>query len=127
MAEMYGSMIVTLLFWQFANQITKPDEAKRFYSMFGLLGNISLPLVALSFHILLSDDVKIVPDNVKMIPVLVTVLIFDGIMLLLYTYMQNNVLTDPKLYDPKAASGGGGKKKAKLGLGESFKMIFGSF
>ncbi len=29
-AEMWGSMMLTLLFWQFANQITKTNEAKRF-------------------------------------------------------------------------------------------------
>jgi AAA family ATP:ADP antiporter len=43
-SELYGSMMLSLLFWQFANQITKTSEAKRFYSMFGLRSlYLSLP------------------------------------------------------------------------------------
>ncbi len=122
MAEMWGSMMLTLLFWQFANQITKTDEAKRFYSMFGLLGNVALPLVAITFHILLSEDTHIVPENVKLIPVL-CITILSGIMIVfLYGWINRNVLTDPRLYDA-AAAGSPKKKKAKLSLGESFKMI----
>ena len=125
MAEMYGSMIVTLLFWQFANQITKTHEAKRFYSHFGLLGNISLPIVAVVFWLFLSKDSNYVPENVKMIPVLCIVIVMDCLMLLIYTWMQRNVLTDPLLYEAKV-EGAGAKKKAKLSLGDSFKLIFGS-
>jgi AAA family ATP:ADP antiporter len=36
-------MMVSLLFWQFANSVIKTEEAKRFYSMFGMLGNLGLP------------------------------------------------------------------------------------
>ena len=125
MAEMWGSMILTLLFWQFANQITKTQEARRFYSMFGLLGNVSLPLVAVSFYFLLSEDANLVPDNVRMIPVLCTTMVSGILILILYTWINRNVLTDPTLYDP-SQSGGKKKKKAKLSLGESFKMIFSS-
>jgi AAA family ATP:ADP antiporter len=122
MAEMWGSMMLTLLFWSFANQITKTDEAKRFYSMFGLLGNVALPLVAVTFHLLLSADVHIVPENVKLIPVL-CVTILSGLMIVfLYAWINRNVLTDPRLYDA-GAPGSAKKKKAKLSLGESFKMI----
>ncbi|GAB4163661.1 MAG: ATP/ADP exchange transporter Tlc1 [Rickettsiaceae bacterium] len=122
MAEMWGSMMLTLLFWQFANQITRTSEAKRFYSMFGLLGNVALPLVALTFHLLLNKDVHIVPDNVKLIPVL-CVTIFSGLIILfLYSWINRNVLTDPALYNPGEV-GGAKKKKTKLSLGESFKMI----
>jgi len=56
MAEMYGSLIVSLLFWQFCNTIVRTSEAKRFYSHFGLLGNVSLPMVAVVFDIFLSKD-----------------------------------------------------------------------
>lgn len=123
MAEMWGSMMLTLLFWQFANQITKTGEAKRFYSMFGMLSNVALPLVALTFHILLSKEVNIVAENVKLIPVL-CIVIFNGLVILfLYNWINHNVLTDPRLYDP-SETGGGKKKKVKLSLGESFKMIF---
>ena len=125
MAEMWGAIMLSLLFWQFANQITKTQEAKRFYSMFGLLGNVALPLVAVSFHYLLSEDANLVADNVRMIPVLCTTIVSGMIILFLYTWINLNVLTDPALYDPNGA-GAPSKTKTKLSLGESFKMIFSS-
>lgn len=123
MSEMWGSMMLTLLFWQFANQITKTAEAKRFYSMFGLLGNVALPLVAVSFYYLLSEDTHIVADEVKLIPVLCVTMVSGLFILFLYNWMNRNVLTDPRLYDAVSVSGPK-KKKTKLSLGESFKMIF---
>lgn len=76
-------MILSLLFWQFNNSITKTHEAKRFYSHFGLLGNISLPMVAVVFNIFLSKDSNYMPPNLKMIPVLVIVILMNCIMLII--------------------------------------------
>jgi ATP/ADP translocase len=36
MAELWGSVVVSVLFWGFANQITTVDEASQFYPLFGL-------------------------------------------------------------------------------------------
>ena len=33
-SELWGSVILNLLFWQFANQVINTDEARRFYPMF---------------------------------------------------------------------------------------------
>merc|ERR1711959_488196 len=42
LSELWGSAMISLLFWQFANEITRTHEAKRFYALFGLLANIAL-------------------------------------------------------------------------------------
>ncbi|WOH09817.1 hypothetical protein DCAR_0729276 [Daucus carota subsp. sativus] len=42
MAELWGSVVVSVLFWGFANQITTVDEAKKFYPLFGLGANVAL-------------------------------------------------------------------------------------
>jgi AAA family ATP:ADP antiporter len=42
MAELWGSVVVSVLFWGFANQITTVDEAERFYPLFGLGANVAL-------------------------------------------------------------------------------------
>lgn len=39
-AELWGSAMIFLLFWQFANQTTSTEESKRFYPMFALIGHI---------------------------------------------------------------------------------------
>ncbi|KAF5186814.1 ADP,ATP carrier protein [Thalictrum thalictroides] len=42
MAELWGSVVVSLLFWGYANQITTVDEASQFYPLFGLGANVAL-------------------------------------------------------------------------------------
>lgn len=42
LAELWGSVALSLLFWGFANQITRVSEAKRFYTLFGLGANLAL-------------------------------------------------------------------------------------
>lgn len=123
-AELWGSMMLSLLFWQFANQITKTEEAKRFYSMFGLLGNFALPLTALILTTFLHKDAHFVAEEHKFIPVLMIV-IFSGMVVMgLYAWINKHVLTDPSLYS--SAGGKTKKSKTKLSLSESFKLIFSS-
>ncbi|MEW5305507.1 MAG: hypothetical protein WDW36_008041 [Sanguina aurantia] len=42
MAELWGSVVVSVLFWGFANQVTTVEEASQFYPLFGLGANIAL-------------------------------------------------------------------------------------
>ena len=42
LSELWGSACISLLFWGFANDITKVSESKRFYNLFGLGANFSL-------------------------------------------------------------------------------------
>ena len=42
MAELWGSVVVSLLFWGFANEVTKVEEAKKYYPLFGLGANVAL-------------------------------------------------------------------------------------
>ncbi len=41
MSELWGVIILTVLFWGFTNNITSVKEAKRFYSLFGIGANFS--------------------------------------------------------------------------------------
>merc|ERR1712216_1101322 len=41
-AELWGSVVVSVLFWGFANQIMEVKEAKQFYPLFGLIANVAL-------------------------------------------------------------------------------------
>lgn len=42
MSELWGSVMLSLMFWQLANQIVTVTQAKRFYPLFGFLGQIGL-------------------------------------------------------------------------------------
>ncbi|PCJ29358.1 MAG: ADP/ATP carrier protein [Rickettsiales bacterium] len=43
-AELWPSAVFALLFWQFVNKVTTVEESKRFYPIFGLLGQTGLYL-----------------------------------------------------------------------------------
>lgn len=124
MAELWGSMMLSLLFWQFANQITKTDEAKRFYSMFGMLANLALPLTGLIINLSLSDNIKIVSSELKFLPLFLIIVVSGFCVIFLYKWINDNVLTDPALYEVKENKDK--KKKLKLSLSESFRIILSS-
>lgn len=41
MCELWGTMVLSVLFWSFANEVTKIGEARRFYSVLGIGANLS--------------------------------------------------------------------------------------
>ncbi len=122
-SELWGSVMLSLLFWQFANQTTRTEEAKRFYSMYGVLGNLGLPTTALILGSLLSEE-NIKAGN-SFIPVLSIGIVSTVVIMIIYNWMTKNVLTDPRLYNPDEI-GKKAKKKAKLSLIEGFKTILSS-
>jgi AAA family ATP:ADP antiporter len=137
-AELWGSMMLTLLFWQFANQITKTSEAKRFYSMYGMLGNFGLIATGLLLEDILSDKgsgiasfilsipglSSIVSTEQKFTPIFLITVLSSLMIMYLYYWINNYVLTDPTLYEAGGAKAK--KSKVKLSLIGSFKMIMSS-
>lgn len=126
LAELWGSVVLSLLFWGFANQITRVNEAKRFYSLFGLGANIAL-LVSGPAIIYVSDIRKHLPADVDAWQVslnyLMGMVVIAGIAILaVYWWINRNVLTDTRFYDPNEVKGPK-KKKAKMSIGESFKFL----
>lgn len=127
LSELWGSMGISLLFWQFANQITRSAEAKRFYSGFGQLGNLAL--IASGYTIIhLSNIRNTVPEGVDawgetLIWLMGAITICCVVIIIAYNWMQKNVLTDPRLYNPTEKSSGAKKSKPKLSLSESFMYL----
>jgi AAA family ATP:ADP antiporter len=127
LAELWGSVVLSMLFWQFANQITKIHEAKRFYGLFGMIGNFGLMLSG-SLIFFCSQFAKTMDNNsdkwgfnLKLQMVMVSL---SGLLIMaIYYWMQKNVLTDPRLYQEDQGSSGGKKKKPKLSLSESCRYI----
>jgi ATP:ADP antiporter, AAA family len=125
LSELWGSVVLSMLFWQFANQITKIDEAKRFYGLFGMIGNLGLVIsgptiiACARFAKTLPTDVDSFGVNLKLLTAAVTVA--GVIVAATYRWMNVYVLTDPKLYTPDQATKK--KQKAKLSISESFSYI----
>lgn len=129
LAELWGSVVLAMLFWQFANQITRIHEAKRFYGLFGMIGNFGLILSG-GLIVFCSHMSKNLPEGVDKwgfnLKLQMSMVAVSGIATVgIYYWMNRKVLTDPKLYDA-GEPGAAKKKKPKLSLGESFKYIMSS-
>lgn len=128
-SELWGSFVLSLLFWGFANDITKVTEAKRFYALFGLGANIALMVAGpaakyianLQTDPTLGADPWQTPINWLMGVSIVSALITAYI----YRWINLNVLTDPYFYKPEEQVKAK-KQKPKMSLKDSFKFLAGS-
>lgn len=98
MSELWGAAVAALMFWQFANDVIRVKDAKRFYAHFYLLANV---FVAFSGVVVnrLSQVQKGLPEGVdpwgRSIDYLTMVLTFCGLLVLaLYYYLNKYVFTD---------------------------------
>jgi len=124
LAELWGSAVLSLMFWGFANEITRVTESKRFYTLFGLGGNVAM-LISGPAIVYFSDIV--VPAGVDRWQVslnyLMGMVVFAGCATIaIYWWMNRNILPDPRFYDPteeKKAK----KSKTKMSIVESFAFL----
>ncbi|MDR2157721.1 MAG: NTP/NDP exchange transporter [Holosporaceae bacterium] len=114
MAELWGSAMVSLMFWRFANDVTSLKESKRFYAMFGFIANIAL--------IVSGETLKVI-KGANLIAWLTVLSCFA--IIFIYYWLNAYVLTDPRFFNPDDVKKPK-KNKEKLSLGESFKYILGS-
>lgn len=124
-AELWGSAVLSLMFWGFANEITRVSESKRFYTLFGLGANVAM-LFSGPAIMYVSDIRKYLPADVDAWQVslnyLMSMVILAGIAIVaIYRWMNRNVLTDPRFYAPEEKKGK--SSKPKLGIMESFAYL----
>lgn len=118
MSELWGSMGVSLLFWQFANQITTSEEAKRFYPRFTQLGNLAL--IASGYAVVYFSNLRLnLPPEIDSWGITLKWLcglIVGNCVLLLITYYS--------LYKRVGKAEAREKKeKPKLSIKESFALL----
>ncbi|MBI3901283.1 MAG: NTP/NDP exchange transporter, partial [Chlamydiia bacterium] len=126
LAELWGSVMLSLMFWGFANDITRVGEAKRFYTLFGIGANLAL-LCSGPAIVLVSNIRRHVPEGIDAwgisLNLLMSMVVVAGLVIMgTYWWINRNVLTDPRFY----AAGEQTKKKKdkpKLSMGESFKYL----
>ena len=126
MSELWGSAAVSLLFWGFANQITKVGESKRFYALFGLGANLAmLPSAWLlkkfaNLKAILPKEVDAwgVTLNYTMAAVVVACVCAIAV----YWWINKEVLTDPRFYDSNEIKKAK-KEKPKMSIKESMLYL----
>lgn len=117
-SEIWGTMAIASLFWQFANATTMKHETKRFFGLFSLIGNAGVIIAGLVVKQFLGKA----PVNVVMW-LMIAVVITGGLVLATYTYINKVVLTDPRFYDPTQIKVKK-KKKEKVSIMEGIKILF---
>jgi AAA family ATP:ADP antiporter len=126
MSELWGSVAISLLFWGFANDITRVSESKRFYAMFGLGANLAM-LVSGPTIIYFSNIRSTLAAGVDAWGVslnyMLSMVVLSGLAIMsIYWWINKNVLTDPKFFDASEVKKPK-KEKAKMSLKESFMFL----
>ncbi len=123
MAELWGSVGISLLFWGFANDTTRVSESKRFYAMFGIGANLAM-LVSGPLIKYFSREGMNMPADMRwgwtLDRLCGMVLIAGFLAAAVYWWMTKYVLTDPRFIPTEVKKK---KEKTKMSLGESFKFL----
>lgn len=129
MSELWSSAILSVLFWGFANQVTRVNEAKRFYGLFGIGANFS-GVIAGQASVYLSRHTynPSLPYgstawDQSLFMLVMLVLAAGVIAIILFRWLNLYVLSDPLYYDPEAAIEDKNIKDKKLSLRETFAYL----
>lgn len=127
LAELWGSVMLSLIFWGFANDITRVTEAKRFYALFGLGANLALlasgPSIIFASNIRRKLPADVDAWGVSLNYLMSMVLVSGVIIMLTYWWINKNVLSDTRFYNPEEVKKGTKKSKPKMSLTESFLYL----
>lgn len=122
MAELWGNIILSLLFWGFANEVSNIKEAKRFYALIGISLNcasIFSGQIALLFSIPAYNSALPFgqdPWEQSLILLISTVIICGFAIMGIFKWMTVN-----EIY--KSTQTQQGKKKLKLSMRKSFSSL----
>ncbi|MDR2074055.1 MAG: NTP/NDP exchange transporter [Oscillospiraceae bacterium] len=119
LAEIWGSLAISSLFWFLANQITKKTEVKRFFGLYSLLGNVGTFIAGSYIYNMSHVKGAAFDGNVKLLSCIAGV--FSVATMLTYYYITKVVMTDPTQYDPSQVVSK--KKKKKIGFFDGIKVI----
>lgn len=128
-SEIYSSVSVGLLFWQFANDVVPVDQAKRFYPLFAQMSGLA-PVLAGQYVVRFASKA---PDFGSSMHRLTAAVTFAGIMICFFYHLSTGYIARTEHIAPTdtpsegdAASGvetQKKKKKPKMSMVESIKFL----
>lgn len=125
MSELWGSMAMSLLFWGFANDTTRISESKRFYAMFGLGANAAMipsgHLVKVFSKMTTAMGAGVDAWGITLNYLTMSVVAAGLLVMAIYYWINKNVLTDARFFDPSEIKKA--KEKPKMPLKESFAYL----
>jgi len=128
MSELWGNIVLFVLFWGFANQVTRLDEAKRFYGLFGIGANLS-GIFAGQASVWFSSSVynPALPFGTdaweQSLFFLITLVLIAGLAAIaLFRWIHTNILPDPRYHTPSDKQPQE-QERPKLSLRESVRYL----
>ncbi|MBA3721317.1 MAG: NTP/NDP exchange transporter [Parachlamydiaceae bacterium] len=119
MSELWGSIILSVLFWGFANEITKITEARRFYGMLGVIASTSGSVAGLTANFITEGH-----NWEQSLNILVSAIICCGcITMVIFRWMNKKVLNNPNYKDLHQSNYDAKEGKQKLSIRESFSFL----
>lgn len=115
-SELWGTMAISSLFWQFAYEVTMKNEVKRFFGLYAIVGNIG---VVCSGGLL--KTVSAMRGDAHIYIGVAVCIAFGIATMAMYWYINAVVLKDPRLYDPTQVKSK--KKKEKVGIMDGIKIL----
>lgn len=130
-ADLWGSMVVAYLFWQFANQITRLDEAPRFYPMFNLIGTVGIfgaGYVGMYYsQSFVEGQSKAEAWGVSLQYLSVYFAVACALIIFIHRWIQKHIMTDPHYYDGyKEEMKKEHKAEAHMSFFQGLKYVFSS-
>lgn len=121
MSELWGTIILTVLFWGFANEVTSITEAKRFYALFAVGANIA-SIIAGQATVMLSKNTfysyihfGTTPWDQSVLFINSFVIIIGILMILIFYYLNKSI---PQTEEEKRF-----KTKNKQSLRKNFSYL----
>lgn len=122
--ELYSSVSVGILFWQFANDVVSVDEAKRFYPLFSQMGGVA-PIVAGQYVARFASHASNLESSMHR---LTFAIMFAGVMICVFYHFSNSFIDNEQA---KTASSNNDanktsvpkKKKGKMSMTDSIKFL----
>eukprot|EP00571_Detonula_confervacea_P011041 CAMPEP_0172305350 /NCGR_PEP_ID=MMETSP1058-20130122/6664_1 /TAXON_ID=83371 /ORGANISM="Detonula confervacea, Strain CCMP 353" /LENGTH=563 /DNA_ID=CAMNT_0013016923 /DNA_START=243 /DNA_END=1934 /DNA_ORIENTATION=+ len=125
-AEVYSSVSVGILFWQYANDVVSVSQAKRFYPLFAQMSGLA-PILAGQYVVRYASRAKDFGESLHRITWMIT---FSGVMICLFYKWSNaynektaGVVLSAVEDAPTTTVAKPKKKKAKMSLVESARFL----
>lgn len=134
MCELWGSLVLSVLFWGFANEVTRLHEARRFYSVLSIFSNVAAIIagqaanyLAYKVHVTIQFPLSSADEWDQNLRFLILIVLAACLMMMaIFRWMNVNVLSDPsfdELHHSTAELKIEKKKKTKLSMKDSFSYL----
>lgn len=122
-SELWGAVVLSLLFWQFSNQVTTVEQSRRFYMLFGMFNGLGTILLGFFTYRYTPHSLEGLASYSTKLDHLLSVFLLVCCAIVALYYWINHYAVEPKYRAHHAQSPSEKNTKVKLSFVESFKYI----